>query len=61
MLGDVKTSSLQLGELLENDLLGPLSLNVHVNGELSSEHLTPKCRARSCDWGSTDTITIRSV
>lgn len=36
--GDVKTSSLQLGELLENDLLGPLSLNVHVNGELSSEH-----------------------
>ena len=38
VLGDVKTSSLQLGELLENDLLGPLSLNVHVNGELSSEH-----------------------
>lgn len=38
ILGDVKTSSLQLGELLENDLLGPLSLNVHVNGELSSEH-----------------------
>lgn len=38
VLGDVKTSSLQLGELLENDLLGPLSLNVHVNGELNSEH-----------------------
>lgn len=38
VLGDVKTSSLQLGKLLENDLLGPLSLNVHVNGELSSEH-----------------------
>ena len=38
VLGDVKTSSLQLGELMENDLLGPLSLNVHVNGELSSEH-----------------------
>lgn len=38
VLGDVKTSSLQLSELLENDLLGPLSLNVHVNGELSSEH-----------------------
>lgn len=38
VLGDVKTSSLQLGELLENDLLGPLSLNVHVNGELCSEH-----------------------
>lgn len=38
VLGDVKTSSLQLGELLENDLLGPLSLNVHVNGELRSEH-----------------------
>ena len=61
VLGDVKTSSLQLGELLENDLLGPLSLNVHVNGELSRNTPTPKCRARSCDWGSTDTITIRSV
>lgn len=42
VLGDVKTSSLQLGELLENDLLGPLSLNVHVNGELSSEHSDAK-------------------
>lgn len=38
VLGDVKTSNLQLGKLLGNKLFGALSLKVHVNGELSKDH-----------------------